>query len=435
MFKVGVVGPVPSVQRIITSAEMIEKEIKFIPFPYTIVHETKEIVETNNEHVNFWLFSGVIPYTIAVKTNVPTEKMDYIYHSRNDTYNEVLKFIITHQIIPKNISIDSLKSEEFNIYNDDFLNNTPHITFHPNFYDEKTSIDEIFHFHYELWQQGKIDVAITSYPAVEQRLKEQNIPVYWSGPSKMNIYYSLQVILEKIKTKYYKDTQTTAIVFKIDQFDQLKIVQKASYDLEFLLLDLKKLILQCCKRLEGFLVENMNGQYTIFTTRGLAERHTANIEQTMQFITSKIGQPTYVGIGHANTAFNAEKYAIQAIQHIAGKKQAGIIVMRDDGTLIERTNLQQEIEYSSVNNDVELLKKLERTTISAKIYYRIQAVVQQLNWSSFSANDLATELEMTERNAQRIISELLKAELVEVAGEVQRNRRGRATKLYKLSIK
>lgn len=38
---------------------------------------------------------------------------------------------------------------------------------------------------------------------------------------------------------------------------------------------------------------------------------------------------------------------------------------------------------------------------------------------------------MTERNAQRIVSELVKVELIEQVGEEKKPGRGRSTKIYK----
>lgn len=81
MYKIGVVGPVKSVKRIIALAREIEQDMEFIPYIYAIATETKHLVETYDQDVDFWLFSGYIPYKIASQTKVSQDKLAHIIFS------------------------------------------------------------------------------------------------------------------------------------------------------------------------------------------------------------------------------------------------------------------------------------------------------------------------------------------------------------------
>ena len=78
MYKIGVVGPIQSVERIIALAREIEQDMEFIPYIYEVATETKHLVETHNQAVDFWLFSGYIPYKLASQTNVSKDKLTHI---------------------------------------------------------------------------------------------------------------------------------------------------------------------------------------------------------------------------------------------------------------------------------------------------------------------------------------------------------------------
>src|SRR5690606_1032041 len=140
-----------------------------------------------------------------------------------------------------------------------------------------------------------------------------------------------------------------------------------------------------------------------------------------------------VGIGHATTVYYAEKYANQALQQAEEQNIKGIIIMREDGSITEFQQDSPKITYSSRTENMEVVEKLQKTSISPKMFSKIEAVIQHLKLENFSAKTLAKELEMTDRNAQRILSELLSVGLVEYCGIEKRNTRGRSAKLYKLS--
>ena len=62
MYKVGVIGPHSSVERIIQIGKEYEQTMEFVAYPYRDFHETESIVRKHNQDVDVWLFSGQISY-------------------------------------------------------------------------------------------------------------------------------------------------------------------------------------------------------------------------------------------------------------------------------------------------------------------------------------------------------------------------------------
>ncbi|KGR78050.1 hypothetical protein [Ureibacillus manganicus] len=433
MYKVGVVGPKRSVDRIVYYVEQMNTDLTFLEFPYNIVHETIDILEKHHQEVDFWLFSGNIPYTIAQQSeHFSRERMHYIHITVNSFYRGMLE--LSHSIgkLAKRASIDTLSVLEQDFQKEidqleNFLNDLYIKHFEP-----KTSINEIIEYHADLWEKKKIDIVLTAYPTVEQALQEKGIPVYWIGPLQQDIYHTLQLFNEKIRTFYYKETQTTALILLVKNFESIKTSNDNGYAIHFLQLNLMKWVLQICEKIDGYFIDEGNGRFIIFSSRGIVERNINTIYEMLHLIEIETEQPVFVGIGHATTVFYAENAAKKAMQHVLEKGTKEIIIMGEDGIITEYNKNSPQITYTSRSQSLEIIEKLKQATISPKMYNKIEAKLSELKIDSFSAKTLAKELHMTDRNAQRILSELYAAGLVEYCGVENRNTRGRSAKIYKL---
>ncbi|UZM98255.1 hypothetical protein OL548_26590 [Lysinibacillus sp. MHQ-1] len=61
------------------------------------------------------------------------------------------------------------------------------------------------------------------------------------------------------------------MMLEIKDFDSLKERMKQGYRIQYLELRTKEHLLQLCEQIDGSLIEEGNGKYTIFSTRGAIE--------------------------------------------------------------------------------------------------------------------------------------------------------------------
>lgn len=434
MYKIGVVGPIKSVERIIVLAKEIEQDMEFIPYIYSIATETKEIVEKHDQHVDFWLFSGYIPFKIACQANISQDKLTHIFFSDAAIYKGFLeqsfkmgKFIesVSVDIIPSpaqmaSEALELIKNNLKKLYLKEF--------------DVAIDPKELFDFHYQLWQEGSIDFAITCYPSVDEQLKKAGVPSYWVSPTKTEIYHSVQLFTEKIKTSYYKETQIGAFMLEIKDFDSLKERMKLGYRIQYLELRMKENLLQLCEQIDGSLIEEGNGKYTIFSTRGAIEGQIHFIKEKMYQLSIEMEAQVTAGIGFAQTVFNAELHAHRGLRQTKENESIDIVMIQDDGTIIESVGNLEELSYSYRAIDPIVMEKLKNASVSIKTYKKIQALVQKMRWKHFTTKDLATQLQMSERNAQRIMADLCSVDLAKICGEELQHTRGRPIKIYQLNM-
>lgn len=431
MYRIGVVGPQISVDLIIKHAKEIKTEMQFYPYSYAIMSETVGIIEAHDQEVDFWLFSGQLPHKIALQSKVNAEKMEYIYTFGEAVFQGILEKSYKLGHLPKGVSFDMVR-----FYKDYYEGIKSIKNVIPNMhileYEVDANIDQLFQFHYDLYRSGEIEVAVTTYPSVQKRLEEANVPAYWMGPQKADIYHSIQILNEKVKTRYYKGAQATAIILQVNNYQQVKAKNRTGYKVNFLELDLQRLLLELCEEVDGYLLENGVGRYTIFSTRGVTEKKLPIIVDVLKRVERELECTLAVGLGSAATVYQAEGFAQQALQHSEESKTTNIVLMNDDGEIIEYLKNSNVLNYSSRSEDPEILKKLAETSVSIKLFSKLESLVSEMKDQMFITKDLAYELKMSDRNAQRIVAELLKMNLIEVCGEENRNNRGRPTKIYRM---
>ncbi|MFE4896012.1 hypothetical protein [Peribacillus butanolivorans] len=432
MYKIGVVGPNPLIERILSLEEEYKHELQFVSFPCTKTEEVEEIVKKNCSQVQAWLFSGPIPYEIAKKTLGTDEKMVYIPVTESGFYKSYFELAFDQGKLITRLSVDSMSTVNSVEEATQQLSEKP-LKIYMKVFKSNADQQELLRFHEELWKEGKTDGVLSCFPAVCKALREQGIPAYWMSFSKMRIRQTLGILAEKVKTSYFKDTQIGIEIIEIEHFNKIKEKAKSPYDLQHLELRLKGILIKLCEKLNGSLIEKGNGQYMIFSSRGTIEREISALEDAVQKLAFEADTTVTIGIGFGETVFSAERNAFRAIQHSKEMTDNDIVIIQEDGTIVESPGKNEELLYSNYTTNEDLMEKLKKCNVGVKTYKKITALVERMGWDIFTTKDLAVHLQMTERYVRRIVSDMCDVDLVRCIGETSHSTRGRQSKLYQLS--
>ncbi|RNB83138.1 hypothetical protein EDM59_19055 [Brevibacillus nitrificans] len=432
MYRIGVVGPPPSVERILAVANEFEHGIEFVPFVYEDAKSVSSIVSEHSREFNGWFFSGPIPYTIAKNALSPEANIVYCPPTGSNLYRCFIQMSVDRNEIVKRVSVDMIESE--GIYLQESLGelDIPDEDKHLMTYDENYDAQKITQFHLDLWRAGKTQGAFTTLFSVERALQKEGIPVYRVLMTKMEIRQAMKIVIEKAKSSYFKDTQIGVEIIELEQMDKIAERAKTRFHLQHLELKIRQILLLLCEKLDGSLLANGNGRYQIFSTRGAIQREIDILRNTVQQLSLEADVPVAVGVGFGETAFSAENNARKAIQHAKERPEFGIVIVQDDGVIVESVGESDQLSYSYRSNDKDLLEKLNKANVSVKTYHKIEALVQRMGWTTFTTTDIAMYLSMTMRNAQRIMGSLCEYDLAELKGEEQQAMRGRPKKMYRL---
>lgn len=431
MYKIGVVGPASSVKRILDLGREFEFKMKFIPYPYHKTNETEKIVLENNPQVDYWLLSGPIPYGIAKKALGESEKLGYILLTEASLYKCFMDLGYSQGKLIERVSIDMM-SESIVVEEAVQQLEKPPNHLYVKMFEVGIDPNNLFQFHLDLWKDGKTEGAFTCFPTVTHALKDAGVPAVSITPSRMEIQQTLRIFWEKLRASYFKDTQIGVEIIEIESFD--RIIEKAGtpYHLQYLELRLKEALIKLCEKLDGSLSEQGNGRYVIFSSRGAIEREIQMLKETVEYLSLEANAEVAIGIGFGVTVYSAETNAHRAIQLSKDKDDRDIVMIQENGMVIESVGQMEELVYSYRTDDQDFMEKLKKGNISAKTFNKIEALIRRMGWNDFTTKDLATNLRMTERNARRIVSELCEVNLAECTGEEALPTRGRPSKIYRL---
>ncbi|MDZ5606342.1 hypothetical protein U2I54_04280 [Bacillus pseudomycoides] len=431
MYKIGLVGLKTSIEWILDLAEEYKDKLEFISFSYVSTEEIKKIVEENDFYVHAWLFSGPIPYEIAKKTLGTDKIMVHVPATESGFYNSLLEMIYEQGKIIKQLSIDAMFSKNIIEEAVPQLNVNP-LKIYTKEFESNVDLNDLFHFHLNLWNKGKTEGALSCFPSVCEALREKGVPAYRMSISKMEIQQTLRILYEKVKTSYFKDTQIGVEIIEVEYFNRVAEEMKTPYHLQYLELRLKEMLIQLCQKLNGSFSEKGNGIYMIFSSRGAIEQEIKTLEDTIQNVAFEADTTVAVGIGFGETAYSAEINAFRAIQHSKEMKKREIVIVQDDGKIIESPGKQKELQYASRTYNEVLLNKLKKGNIGIKTYKKISALVRRMGWHEFTTKEIAKHLEMTERNVRRVVASMCEVELAQCVGEEAHATRGRPSKIYRL---
>nr|WP_198151883.1 helix-turn-helix domain-containing protein [Kibdelosporangium sp. MJ126-NF4] len=175
----------------------------------------------------------------------------------------------------------------------------------------------------------------------------------------------------------------------------------------------------------------------VFAHKALFERVTGNWVSvpTLAHAGAVIGQRVVAGFGVGASARNcvllAERAAARADQETS---PCGYLI-EDSGLMIgPMSSVQPPLSFAYREHTAELEAVARDAGLSAVTLARLAALERSLRGRPIAPSDLADSLGITDPSGRRLIRKLVASGLVSQEGTTQTNRKGRPTRLYRLSI-
>ncbi|PIC63954.1 hypothetical protein CSV79_09190 [Sporosarcina sp. P13] len=251
MFKVAIIGPIVSVERIQSVIKDFPSRLSFTSFIYESAIETIEIVKSQYDAFDYFLFSGPIPYDLATRAGVASDKFFSIVLLETGFYKALLN--VTHQVKRpiERLSIDIINNSNIADASLSQLNTSVQQVFVETF-DAAVDCWTLYEHHIHLWEAGKIDAVLTCYPNIMDALKEKGIPCDWISTTKLAIQHALETIDNHAEISYLKQSQIGVCMIHIDNL-LYEDPTKLSYDIQFTTLKLNEELLLLSREMNGSL--------------------------------------------------------------------------------------------------------------------------------------------------------------------------------------
>lgn len=427
--RLGIVGPDDSVNIILEVAKEFSNIIA-IPFVYKKFEEAKEIVNKAKDEVDVWFFSGQAPYAIAEEHLI--NQNGFYPHLNGTSLTRVLLDIsykdkkrlnkLSIDTIPENEIIETfselgLATEELQLL--------PYTGYKPK--------DELVDFHYQLYKSGIVDCCITYIRSVYEALTNMNVPVYRIKPTKMVIRKTISIASQKSETLHFKSSQISVLILQIYDMNHLIGENSVSFDAYRLNLKLQEIIIEFTENISGSFIQQGNDKFIIFSTRGALEsQNNDGIFTLLEKVILITALTANIGIGYGKTVFGAEQNAYLALNHTKNHGKNIAMLANENGVIEGPLQKQNNLAFSYRSEDLELIEMLKNAGVNISTFNKILSIQDKLGPGSITSTNLAKWLDMTQRNARRILSDLEKHNLAKIVGSETSSTRGRPSKIYRV---
>ncbi|OCA85869.1 hypothetical protein A8F94_13485 [Bacillus sp. FJAT-27225] len=305
-------------------------------------------------------------------------------------------------------------------------------------YGHSSTIESIVQFHRDNYQNLR-SIAITGIQEVSLALSQLGIPNEWVTPTYQDLIVSLERALLATEARKNKESQIVFGIIDIDKFKKATEKYTTEHELQVFKLKFQQMMLNYTKLLDGHLINSGGEEFSFITTRGIFERETRGYKfiPLLNTAKSELGVTISIGVGFGRSAAEAGSHARLALRQ--SKELGGNVcyIVREDQSVVGPVDIITDTQYEKYDlsiTDAELLEKAEKAGMSAAYMTKLMARVARHKKYDYTAQELATTLDITTRSAHRILLKWMDANLVEIVGEEKITYKGRPRRIYRLSF-
>lgn len=205
------------------------------------------------------------------------------------------------------------------------------------------------------------------------------------------------------------------------------------YDVYRLYLKVQDRILSFAELVYGTYVSIGNGRFLIFSTRGPVEADLAAIQRLLLDIQHLANVRADIGLGYGSTAREAENHARIALNYAEKSVLTrNLFIVSKDGTVNGPVSEKDELSFRFREEDPVLIRTLHQAGVGVGNFHRILSLQQRSSTKTITALSVAEALQMTTRNARKILSSLEAVGLAEIVGQETPAIKGRPRNIFRI---
>jgi len=403
-----------------------EDDFEMVPFKYSKLNEVTSLID-HAFTCDTYVFLEPLAYFYC-KNELEKKRIPSL-HISVDEYMILMSFYRLNYIDNQDLnrlSIDGssgghilevlteLHLHENNIYAYDY-SHTEHRS--PN-------IQDIIDFHKKLWEEDKIDMALTSIKEVEQRLEATGIPVRLMHIPQANIID----VLEQAKSVTFLNKNKSAQV--VAGYISIKYIKDDNYKQQAIK-HFHRVLAEFSKKTHTSILPLNQREFVLFGTRGILNHITSHyrdfplLQQIKEFTNIEVD----IGFGFGLTAKQAEAHAQIAMDKCQEFESGHCFIVNDQQELIGPIGVKKHFDTSRLYQAL-----IHRARLNNELSYNFIEFIRTRNNEPFSSHDIASFYQVTKRSAERTVNKLLTGEVIKIVGEEKPYLKGRPRKLFQINI-
>ncbi|AWK85372.1 hypothetical protein [Azospirillum thermophilum] len=414
---IGVVGPDDTVELIKRVARESGLGQVLVTATYAVPEDTPRLVGALLRVCAVILFSGRLPYRLALAAGFPQDRLDFIQHEGTDLFRTLaLVALGSDRVghIPR-FSFDCIPASDVDEAFDELglTDNYRVIPLERGEDGRDIDLGRIVEEHRSLLRDGTVEQCATCIRSVYETLKAEKLPVIRINHSRASVRQAL--LRAKLRHDLVQAEATQTAVCLLSPRPGHAGVAGGT-------------VSQAARRfaavLDGHVLRDDEAGSVLISTRNAVESRL----KPQPLAAQGEGPPLVFGIGFGSNAEQAETLARQAQQHALLLPEQ-VIQLDGVAALIAMMDPDEAREGRQTDLDISLTLQ-----ISPAVIRRLMAVFRVLDPNGFTAAELAQSYKVLPRSARRLLKLLKDRGFVEECGVRNRSRAGRPEVVYRIFL-
>ncbi|MEU9508007.1 hypothetical protein AB0D32_17215 [Micromonospora sp. NPDC048170] len=403
--EIGVVGPHDLVDDVAVTCEE-QPGVTARRLHYDHESQAPAIVEAHAGQVEAWLFTGVVPYTLAREANALNRPAVFVDYTGATLLQAAVRLLREGRDVTR-MSIDTVTGADVaGTFGEadlpvDRVRSLP--------YRSGLGSDDVVAFHRRQRRAGA-DVAVTCISSVYEVLHHE-MPAYRLAPSNHSVRTALRQLLLHVGSQAQEDAQIALGLANLSDGDDGLLKEVAT--------------------LGGTLARFAPDTYLIVTTRGPLHDATGGFTALPMLRRLADRHDTVqIGFGLGRSAAEAENLARRALSRArrVGPTTAVLSLRGETDIVLESTTPTPQPA------EVNLGIIAQRVGLSVPTLLRLREVRAAVGDEPLTSREVADQLKVQQRTARRMLHRLELAGLAERTGNLASGSSGRPLTLYRLTL-
>ncbi|WP_370048584.1 hypothetical protein [Lysinibacillus sp. RC79] len=431
MIRIGVIVAHNSLQDVLPIKEQLKERCELTFFTYKKLSEIKPLYLENYLFFDAVVMNG-LAHLVLQSSNVMYQIPTYYYMANERDFYKKL-FHISRKYPSLDFSkvtfdfsgyTDLIKLEELYLKNEEA--HIIHLDITDNFYEE------LLERHIELNRSGKVDLSITAFSNILDKLSKQGVNAELITASPETILEVFEKVILEVRHKQLSESIMAIGEITGDALIPSKI---ENTNAEFNQSLLHTTLLEYSKKNHlTMIIQKQSVHFEIFTSQKDLLTMTNNFSQDelVEALSENLPFAINIGWGIGQNIDEARKKAHIA-NHEAHQQEKPSFIITESGQLIS-PNTEEKVVLQMTEETPELQRLSEKLDISLLLIQKILSVIEKTNTNELSSADIALHLGITIRSSNRILNELESKGVAELIYKKHEKLRGRPKKFYKINF-
>ena len=440
--KLGIVGPLENVQKVVQIMEQEFPQIEPTQYIYQTYAETPKLLAGQQRQLDALLFVGRTPMTYAEKHLKRTILWDVLPRSGSSLLQVLLKIALSKTCNIFSLSSDLYYADQLSEIFDEIGIPTDklHIhTFTETSLDEDDFLDCVCAFHEQHYRGGQVSCCVTAFYNVHAQLTKNKIPSFLIAPTKNVIRETLHKLQLSHLVAVSQQSQIVALCVRIDSLDEYSIFNENEYQYIIDKTNVSRQIYLFAQQIKAAVIEIGSREFLLFSTKHILEHVTNNFHniELLPLIKKNTASTISLGIGYGQTAQEAKQSASLAMERASrlGGDMAFIIYngQKTIGPLrsIDGEPAQQAAEQKV---DKKFLSVSEKTGISINTLFHLSSIIKHQGKTRFTAAELAALAGVSSRTINRTLIKLTMHGFCFEVGKRALSNAGRPSRIVEINL-